>query len=152
MLRLRENNIVKPIALHRKFKYGSENKNLTKACLPLREKLMRIPLTMLEEGQEGVVVAITPRARSPSLEAGSWRSFSRRFRWGWRRREAAWGAVKRLADLGILTGTRIKVVRKAPFGGPIEIEVGGSRFMIGRRLAERILVEVKPVGSQPNLG
>lgn len=111
---------------------------------------------MLEEGQEGVVVAITPRARNPSLEAGSWRSFSRRFRWrfrwGWRRRGAAWGAVKRLADLGILAGTRIKVVRKAPFGGPIEIEVGGSRFMIGRGLAERVLVEVKPVGGQPNLG
>jgi len=107
---------------------------------------------MLEEGQEGVVVAITPRARSFSLGSGFWGSFSRRFRWGWRRRRAAWGAVKRLADLGILAGTRIKVVRKAPFRGPIEIEVGGSRFMIGRGLAERILVEVKPVGSQPSLG
>ncbi|HDD42695.1 MAG TPA: ferrous iron transport protein A [Nitrososphaeria archaeon] len=113
---------------------------------------MRIPLTMLEEGQEGVVVAITPRARSFSLGSGFWGSFSRRFRWGWRRRGAAWGAGKRLADLGILAGTRIKVVRKAPFRGPIEIEVGGSRFMIGRGLAERILVEVKPVGNQPSLG
>ncbi|MCD6312582.1 MAG: ferrous iron transport protein A [Thaumarchaeota archaeon] len=107
---------------------------------------------MLNEGQEGVVVAITPKVRSSPPGAGFWESFGRRFRWGWRRRGTAWGAVKRLADLGILTGTRIKVVRKAPFGGPIEIEVGGSRFMIGRGLAEMILVEVKPVGSQPSLG
>ena len=52
------------------------------------------------------------------------------------------GAVKRLADLGITVGVRIRVIRKAPFGGPIEVEVGGSRFMIGRALADRVIVEV----------
>jgi len=57
-------------------------------------------------------------------------------------RGMAYGAEKRLADLGIVVGARIKVVRKAPFGGPIEVEVAGSRFLIGRRLAERIIVEV----------
>ncbi|HDD66617.1 MAG TPA: ferrous iron transport protein A [Nitrososphaeria archaeon] len=107
---------------------------------------MRIPLTMLEEGQEGIVVDIAPALRGSQPKPGFWNSFGRRFgwgrfRWGWRRR-AGWGAVKRLADLGILAGVRIRVVRKAPFGGPIEVEVGGSRFMIGRGLAERILVEV----------
>lgn len=54
----------------------------------------------------------------------------------------AYGAEKRLADLGIVVGTRIRVVRRAPFGGPIEVEVAGSRFLIGRKLAERIIVEV----------
>ena len=107
---------------------------------------MRVPLTMLEEGQEGIVVDIAPVLGGSQPKPGFWNRFGSRFgrgrfRWGWRRR-AGWGAVKRLADLGILAGARIRVVRKAPFGGPIEIEVGGSRFMIGRGLAERILVEV----------
>jgi len=106
---------------------------------------MRIPLTMLKEGQEGVVVDIAPEPRGPPPGAGFWRAFGWRCRWGWSRGRRGWGAIKRLADLGILTGTRIRVVRKAPFGGPIEIEVGGSRFMIGRGLAERILVEVEPL-------
>jgi len=107
---------------------------------------MRIPLTMLEESQEGIVVDIAPALRGPQPKPGFWSRFGwGRFRWGWRRR-VSWGAVKRLADLGILAGARIRVVRKAPFGGPIEIEVGGSRFMIGRSLAERIIVEVRPRG------
>ena len=53
----------------------------------------------------------------------------------------AYGAEKRLADLGIVVGSRIRVVRKAPFGGPIEVEVAGSRFLIGMRVAERSVVE-----------
>ncbi|MCD6536005.1 MAG: ferrous iron transport protein A [Thaumarchaeota archaeon] len=115
---------------------------------------MRIPLTDLREGQEGVVVSIgsggwTLGARGPPLDrpsGGGWIPFfGRRFRRRWRRglgRGMAYGAEKRLADLGIVVGSRIRVVRKAPFGGPIEVEVAGSRFLIGRRLAERIIVEV----------
>ena len=87
-------------------------------------------------------MAVVPEPRAPPPSAGFWRSLGRRFRRGWgRRRGFGWGAIKRLADLGILVGAKIKVVRKAPFGGPIEIELNGSRFMIGRGLAERILVE-----------
>lgn len=69
--------------------------------------------------------------------------FRGRFRWRWGPGcEAVQGAEKRLADLGIVIGSRVKVVRKAPFGGPIEVEIAGSRFLIGRRLAKRIIVEV----------
>jgi len=102
---------------------------------------MEVTLTMLEEGREGVVIAIVPEPKGPPPGAGFRRSFGWRFRRG-RGRGLGRGPMKRLADLGILVGSRIKVVRKAPFGGPIEIEVNGSRFMIGRGLAERILVEV----------
>ena len=48
-------------------------------------------------------------------------------------------ATKRLADLGLILGTKIKVLRKAPWG-PVEIEVRGSRLVLGRGLASKILV------------
>lgn len=51
-----------------------------------------------------------------------------------------WMANKRLADLGLTPGTKIKIVRKAPFLGPIEIEVRGSRLVLGRGLARKVLV------------
>ncbi|MCX8187377.1 MAG: ferrous iron transport protein A [Nitrososphaeria archaeon] len=65
-------------------------------------------------------------------------SLGRRLRWRWGLSNVV---EKRFADLGIVSGSRIRVLRKAPFGGPIEVEVSGSRFLIGRRLAERIIVE-----------
>lgn len=52
-------------------------------------------------------------------------------------------AIKRLADLGLISGTKIEVVKKAPFSGPIKIEVRGSRLVLGRGLASKILVKVK---------
>ena len=51
--------------------------------------------------------------------------------------------TKRLADLGLISGTRVKVIKKAPFSGPIKIEVLGSRLVLGRGLASKILVKVK---------
>ena len=50
-----------------------------------------------------------------------------------------WRATQRLADLGLTPGTKIKVLRKAPWG-PVEIEVRGSRLVLGRGLASKILV------------
>ena len=51
--------------------------------------------------------------------------------------------TKRLVDLGLIPGTKIKVLRKAPLWGPVEIEVRGSRLVLGRGLASKILV--KPI-------
>ncbi len=48
-------------------------------------------------------------------------------------------ATKRLADLGLTSGTQIKILRKTLFG-PLEIEAKGSRLVIGRGLAAKILV------------
>lgn len=36
----------------------------------------------------------------------------------------------RLADLGLVPGTEVKVIRRAPFGDPIEIEVRGYRLCL----------------------
>jgi Fe2+ transport system protein FeoA len=59
------------------------------------------------------------------------------------RRRHSWGFQKRLEDMGLTPGTRIKVVRSAPFHGPIEIHVRGSRLAIGRGMARRILLRVE---------
>lgn len=37
-------------------------------------------------------------------------------------------ALTRLRELGLVPGTRVKVVRRAPLGEPIEIWVRGSRL------------------------
>lgn len=49
-------------------------------------------------------------------------------------------ATKRLVDMGLTPGTRIKLLKKA-FFGPLEIEVRGSRLVLGRGLATKILVK-----------
>jgi len=73
----------------------------------------RIPLTDLREGHSGIV---------KSINAGRM-------------------ATKRLMDLGLIPETRIKILRKSLFEGPVEIEVRGSKLVIGRGLAAKILVE-----------
>ena len=51
--------------------------------------------------------------------------------------------VKRLADLGISKGTRITVIRRTLFSGPVQVEVCGSRIVLGRGMAMKIMVEIK---------
>ena len=49
--------------------------------------------------------------------------------------------ARRLMDLGMTPGTEIALVRRAPFGDPIELVVRGSHFSIRRSEAHRIHVE-----------
>lgn len=51
--------------------------------------------------------------------------------------------IKRLADLGIITGTEITVLRKSLFSGPVQVEVAGSKLIFGRGMASKIFVELK---------
>lgn len=39
---------------------------------------------------------------------------------------------RRLLDLGFVPGTRLKIVRRAPFGDPLEIEIRGTRLCFRR--------------------
>lgn len=50
-------------------------------------------------------------------------------------------AKRRLANLGILPGAKIKKKKDAPFRGPVEIIVKGSSLVIGRGLASKIIVQ-----------
>jgi ferrous iron transport protein A len=46
-----------------------------------------------------------------------------------------------LADLGVHPGEVIKIIRSAPFAGPILAEVNGAKFMVGRGMATKVIVE-----------
>lgn len=81
----------------------------------------RVPLTALDDGQSGSVAAID--------------------QWDERGRGRCSGFEKRLMDLGLTSGTKVTVVKSAPFHGPVEILVRGSRLALGRGIAERIVVE-----------
>lgn len=72
-------------------------------------------LTDLEDGQAGIIVSIAGGKK----------------------------AAKRLADLGLTSGASIKVLRKTLFSGPVQVEVGGSKLVLGRGLASKIMVEPK---------
>lgn len=48
------------------------------------------------------------------------------------------GFARRLMELGLLPGSEAMVVRRAPFGDPIEIAVRGTHFSIRKSEAERI--------------
>jgi len=50
--------------------------------------------------------------------------------------------IQRLMDLGLTPGTKVVVVKSAPFKGPLEVLVRGSRIVLGREIASRITIEV----------
>ncbi len=54
-------------------------------------------------------------------------------------------SMMRLRELGLLPGTRIQLVRRAPLGDPMEISVRGSLLSLRRREAD--LIEVREVES-----
>jgi DtxR family Mn-dependent transcriptional regulator len=76
-----------------------------------------VPLTMLKQGEAGTV---------ESISGGQGKGG---------------GFEKRLMDMGLTPGTTVTVVKSAPFHGPLEILVRGSRLALGRGMAERIFVE-----------
>lgn len=51
------------------------------------------------------------------------------------------GVSSHLNTLGIHTGDRIIVLDRAPFGGPVLVEVHGSRVALGRGVARKVVVE-----------
>jgi DtxR family Mn-dependent transcriptional regulator len=48
--------------------------------------------------------------------------------------------LRYLADLAIKPGSEVRVVDRAPFGGPITLEIGAATRVVGPALAERVLV------------
>jgi ferrous iron transport protein A len=47
-----------------------------------------------------------------------------------------------LSLLGIHIGDWLKVVERAPFRGPVLVEINGSRVAIGRGVAAKVIVDV----------
>lgn len=50
-------------------------------------------------------------------------------------------AFVRLREMGLLTGTRVTLVRTAPLGDPIEIKLRGYHLTLRKSEAEHVLVE-----------
>ena len=50
---------------------------------------------------------------------------------------------QKLLRMGLTRSSEFKVVRKAPFGGPIELEVKGSRLVLRSDEADAFEVKVK---------
>lgn len=48
---------------------------------------------------------------------------------------------EKLRNLALFPGTVVKVIRYAPFGGPVMIEVEGRTLALGRGIAHHIVVE-----------
>ncbi len=62
----------------------------------------------------------------------------------WARVEGISGGIgmeRRLAQLGFLPGNKLRIIRSAPFHGPLLIEVEGREIVLGRGVAARIHVE-----------
>jgi DtxR family Mn-dependent transcriptional regulator len=52
--------------------------------------------------------------------------------------------LQRLLDMGLTPNTNITLIKKAPFEGPIQISVRGSKLALGRGIASKIYVEIQP--------
>lgn len=47
----------------------------------------------------------------------------------------------KLRQYGLFVGDRVRVLRLAPLGGPLLVEVNGREIALGRRIAAKITVE-----------
>ncbi|HLM68621.1 MAG TPA: FeoA family protein, partial [Longimicrobium sp.] len=50
-------------------------------------------------------------------------------------------ATRRLMDMGLIRGTTVEVVRRAPLGDPMEVKLRGFMLTLRRSEAEHITVE-----------
>jgi ferrous iron transport protein A len=53
-------------------------------------------------------------------------------------------AVRRIHELGLTKGTTVTIVRRAPFGGPIEVSIDGTHLAV--RLADGLIIDVHTNG------
>jgi len=97
---------------------------------------MILPLTALRNGETGIIT-------STDLNSERKQMHRHRARKGWKKHFMVDRFTKRLADMGLTPGTKVTVVKSAPFNGPLEVSVRGSRLAIGRGMASRILVDVE---------
>lgn len=53
-------------------------------------------------------------------------------------------AFTRLREMGLLPGTRITLIRRAPLGDPIEIKVRGYNLTLRKSEADHVMVAAEP--------
>ncbi|MCS7364793.1 MAG: ferrous iron transport protein A [archaeon GB-1867-035] len=103
---------------HLSLKHGLGSEGLTRLKVSLSSLTGRIeelkPLSSLSPGSRGVI----------EFTVGGY------------------GLLRRLADMGLTPGTEVVIVRNAPFGGPIVIQVRGSSVALGRGVASKVFVRL----------
>lgn len=113
-------------------------------------------LTELADGQSGIVIGVEGSGNSSSqhgtLLYGDKQKRGNRYGPGNESckadvplascAEEKCGFIQRLMDLGLTPGAKVAVIKSAPFNGPLEILLRGSRIALGRCIASRIKVEV----------
>ena len=57
--------------------------------------------------------------------------------------EGGQGVRSHLNTLGIHVGDWITVVERAPFRGPVLVQINGSRLALGRGVAQRVKVDLE---------
>jgi Fe2+ transport system protein FeoA len=97
---------------------------------------MEIPLTLLKNGETGVITSADCGIKGKIRRRHRMRKSSKHI-------HTSELCIRRLNDLGLTPGTEVTVIKSAPFNGPLEICVRGSRLAIGRGIASRILVDAK---------
>jgi len=58
------------------------------------------------------------------------------------------GLIRRLAEMGLTPGVEVKLLRKCPFRGPVQIEARGVALALGHGVASKVFV--KPLKAEPN--
>ena len=56
--------------------------------------------------------------------------------------EGGKGVGFKLRQLGLCPGRKVKILRYAPLGGPVMIDIDGRSVALGRGIASRVKVEV----------
>ena len=49
----------------------------------------------------------------------------------------------RLLELGFLPGAEVRMIRRAPLGCPVEVDIAGARFSLRREVVDAILVSAR---------
>jgi Fe2+ transport system protein FeoA len=55
-----------------------------------------------------------------------------------------WEIRRSFNRMGIHAGDRVRILRRAPFGGPLVVDNAGTRVAISRELAEKIRAQALP--------
>ncbi len=52
-------------------------------------------------------------------------------------------SVRKLFEMGLVPGTRVKLVSKHPFRGPLVLQVANTHIALGRKMANSVEVEIQ---------
>ncbi|RLG90782.1 iron transporter [Candidatus Bathyarchaeota archaeon] len=62
--------------------------------------------------------------------------------------EGSGATVRRMLDMGLVKGTEITVIRKAPLGDPVEFLLKGYNLSLRRKESEHVYVRVEEGGTK----